>query len=226
MKQTVLIVDDEKHIREIISLFLREENFNILEAENGVSAFEYFSPGHPSIDLVILDILLPDIDGFEVCKRIREVSDVPIIFLSALNDDDYFLLGYRSGADDYISKPFKATILTAKVKSILTREASALLRSPSTTTSCVVIDHSSHECFVDGKKIQLTNKEYALLSALMGNPGRVLSREYLLSSLWGYDFIGQSRVVDNHIKNIRKKLGKYSHHIKTVISVGYKYDPN
>jgi DNA-binding response OmpR family regulator len=222
MEGTVLVVDDEKKLCEIISLFLQAEGLKVLKAYSGREALEAFK--QHSVDLVILDIMLPDISGYDVCKEIRSKTDVPILFLSALSDDDYYMLGYRAGADDYISKPFKASILTMKVKRIMeVREKLKGGQNPQ-KNSIVMLDESSYKCTVKGTEVHLTQKEFELLSELMRSKGRVLTREYLMKTIWDYDFLGDSRVVDTHIKKLRKKLGDASGYVKTVISVGYKYE--
>jgi DNA-binding response OmpR family regulator len=166
--------------------------------------------------------MLPDINGLEICERIRRHSDIPILFLTALGDDDYFTLGYRAGADDYIVKPFKASILALKVRRILERQAK--VDPVKTTAKGIKLDTNDFRCTIDGINIALTQKEFQLLEILMLNEGRVMTRDYLLNAIWGYDYYGESRVVDNHIKNIRRKLGTYSTCVKTVISAGYKYE--
>lgn len=225
MKNTVLIVDDECHIREIMCLFLGEEGLNVIEASDGTEALKIFELNSNNIDLIILDILLPDVDGFHVCKIIRETSNVPILFLSALSDEDYHLLGYRVGADDYISKPFNAVVLTAKVKQMLHRQ-NQLVATDKLRNNEVYLNEEAHTLHIDGNEQPIPNKEYELLHLLMNNSGRVLSRDTILSKIWGYDFFGDARVVDSHISKIRKRLGCYANRIKTVIAVGYKYEPD
>lgn len=221
MHGTILVVDDEKHIREIISLFLKAEGFSVLEAENGAAALSLFASER--VDLVILDILLPDSSGFDICREIRKTSETPILFLSALSDDDYFLLGYRAGADDYIAKPFKAAILAAKVKRMLEKRQRRD-DGDSFAADGLRLDAASRICTLHGKALALTPKEFDLLLELLKNRGRVLSRDHLLSTVWGYDFNGGSRVVDNHVKKLRKKLGSDGAMIKTVMSIGYKLE--
>lgn len=220
--KTVLVVEDEEKLREVIALFLRSDKYNVLEAESGEKALILFSENN--VDLIILDVMLPGINGFEVCERIRKMSDVPILFLTALGDDDYFMLGYRAGADDYIAKPFKASILALKVQRILERQEKAGLIQ--TSYPGIQMDENAFRCTADGIDANLTQKEFQLLRILISNEGRVITRDYLLNVIWGYDYCGDSRVVDNHIKNLRRKLGAYSKSIKTVISVGYKYEKN
>ncbi|WP_353096875.1 response regulator transcription factor [Tissierella praeacuta] len=220
MNKAVLIVEDEQKLREVISLFLRVEGMQVLEAATGEEALTIFSENQ--VDLILLDVMLPDIGGFDVCSRIREHSDVPILILTALGDDDYLMLGYRMGADDYIVKPFKAAILALKVRRVLERQAK--VETIQKTAHGIELDGTAFRCTVDGSDIALTFKEFQLLKLLMQNEGRTMTRDDLLNAVWGYDYYNESRIVDNHIKNIRQKLGAYSTCIKTVISVGYKYE--
>ena len=219
MGHTILVVDDEQKMREIISLFLKEKGMTVIEASSGKQAISQFEVNH--IDLIVLDVMLGDMSGFDVCKKVRETSQVPIIFLSALGDDDYYMAGYMSGADDYIAKPFKASILALKVERILARTSPKDTIEPD---GSVVLKEDSYQCIVEGSPVQLTKTEFQLLQLLMKNRGRILTRELLLETIWEYDYCGESRVVDNHIKNLRRKLGKAGNHIKTIISVGYKYE--
>ena len=220
MGDRILIVDDEKNYRELISLFLKSEEYEVFEASNGKDALELFGSIGP--DLVILDVMLPDISGFDVCKRIRETSEVPVLFLSALEDEGYYVVGYRAGADDYIAKPFQPSVFALKVKRILARTKKA--DGNTVRAAGVTLDESRYQCKIDGAEVELTQKEFAILLALMKSPGKVLTREYLLNHVWGYDFIGDTRTVDSQIKRLRKKLGPYSDIIKTVVSVGYKVE--
>lgn len=220
MAKSVLVVDDEKKIRDVIALFLRSEHYAVYEAETGSAAIKLANATRP--DLIILDVMLPDISGFEVCQSIRAFLQVPIIFLTALGDDEHHILGYRVGADDYLVKPFKPSILTLKVKRMLER-----LNSPSGKTykaGAVTLDENTHTCTVAGQETALTNKEFTLLLELMKSPGVVLSRKYLLKTIWGFDFEGETRVVDAMVKNLRKKLGDQADLIKTIISVGYRLE--
>lgn len=220
MAQSILVVDDEKKIRDVVSLFLRSEGFEVYEAENGQQALDSVRTLNP--DLVILDVMLPDMSGFEVCAALREISDVLIIFLTAMGDDDYQLYGYRVGCDDYIAKPFKASILALKAKRMLDKvkkEDRGTLRFHS-----IELDEEKHLCRVSGQSVSLTQLEFLLLAELLKKPGRVLSRDYLLSTLWGYNYSGDTRAVDTMVKKLRKKLGPAAEYIKTVVAVGYKLD--
>lgn len=220
---TILIVDDEQKIREFIGLFLRADKHRTFEAPDGKTALALFM--REQIDLIILDVMLPDISGFELCGKIREQSSVPIIFLTALADEEYQMLGYRTEGDDYITKPFSAPILLAKIHRILQRCTPAA--PPPTDILCfqgITLEKSSRRVLVDGQSTPMTPKEFDLLHILMKNAGRVLTRSTLLESVWGYCFAGDSRVVDSHIKKLRTKLGPYAANIKTVVSVGYKLE--
>lgn len=214
---TVLVVEDESSLREAITMYLGGEGFSVISSGLGEEALQLFFEEKP--DIVLLDVMLPDIDGFAVCKRIREVSDIPVMFLTALTDDDSQILGYRTGADDYIGKPFRLSILVLKMRRMLSRYAHSREKENGLT-----LDPEGTVCYVDGQDANLTYREFAVLSELVANSGRTLSREYLLMNVWGYNYYGESRVVDNHIKNLRRKLGPYGERIRTVVSVGYKYE--
>lgn len=218
----ILIVDDEQKMREFVALFLRSCKYTVFEAADGRTALNILSKG--TIDLIVLDIMLPDISGFDLCSQIRVRSSVPIIFLTALADEEYQMIGYRVEGDDYITKPFNASILLAKIQRILQRCAPLNARSDALTFRGIKLEISSRRVTLDGKPLQLTPKEFDLLLALMQNRGKVLTRTFLLETIWGYSFAGDSRVVDSHIKKLRSKVSPYSSNIKTVISIGYKLE--
>lgn len=218
----ILIVDDEQKMREFVALFLRSSKYTVFEAADGRAALNILSKG--TIDLIVLDIMLPDISGFDLCSQIRVRSSVPIIFLTALADEEYQMIGYRVEGDDYITKPFNASILLAKIQRILQRCAPLNARSDALTFRGIKLEISSRRVTLDGKPLQLTPKEFDLLLALMQNRGKVLTRTFLLETIWGYSFAGDSRVVDSHIKKLRSKVSPYSSNIKTVISIGYKLE--
>lgn len=218
----ILIVDDEQKMREFVALFLRSSRYTVFEAADGRTALNILSK--ETIDLIVLDIMLPDISGFDLCSQIRERSSVPIIFLTALADEEYQMIGYRVEGDDYITKPFNASILLAKIQRILQRCAPLNARSDALTFRGIKLEISSRRVTLDGKPLQLTPKEFDLLLALMQNRGKVLTRTFLLETIWGYSFAGDSRVVDSHIKKLRSKVSPYSSNIKTVISIGYKLE--
>lgn len=218
----ILIVDDEQKMREFVVLFLRSSRYTVFEAADGRTALNILSK--ETIDLIVLDIMLPDISGFDLCSQIRVKSSVPIIFLTALADEEYQMIGYRVEGDDYITKPFNASILLAKIQRILQRCAPLNARSDALTFRGIKLEISSRRVTLDGKPLQLTPKEFDLLLALMQNRGKVLTRTFLLETIWGYSFAGDSRVVDSHIKKLRSKVSPYSSNIKTVISIGYKLE--
>lgn len=218
----ILIVDDEQKMREFVALFLRSSKYTVFEAADGRTALNILSKG--TIDLIVLDIMLPDISGFDLCSQIRVRSSVPIIFLTALADEEYQMIGYRVEGDDYITKPFNASILLAKIQRILQRCAPLNARSDTLAFRGIKLEISSRRVTLDGKPLQLTPKEFDLLLALMQNRGKVLTRTFLLETIWGYSFAGDSRVVDSHIKKLRSKVSPYSSNIKTVISIGYKLE--
>lgn len=218
----ILIVDDEQKMREFVALFLRSSRYTVFEAADGRTALNILSK--ETIDLIVLDIMLADISGFDLCSQIRVRSSVPIIFLTALADEEYQMIGYRVEGDDYITKPFNASILLAKIQRILQRCAPLNARSDALTFRGIKLEISSRRVTLDGKPLQLTPKEFDLLLALMQNRGKVLTRTFLLETIWGYSFAGDSRVVDSHIKKLRSKVSPYSSNIKTVISIGYKLE--
>lgn len=218
----ILIVDDEQKMREFVALFLRSSRYTVFEAADGRTALNILSK--ETIDLIVLDIMLPDISGFDLCSQIRVKSSVPIIFLTALADEEYQMIGYRVEGDDYITKPFNASILLAKIQRILQRCAPSNARSDTLAFRGIKLEISIRRVTLDGKPLQLTPKEFDLLLALMQNRGKVLTRTFLLETIWGYSFAGDSRVVDSHIKKLRSKVSPYSSNIKTVISIGYKLE--
>ncbi|ABS22499.1 response regulator transcription factor [Bacillus cytotoxicus] len=224
MNKTVLLVEDERRLREIVSDYFRNEGFEVIEAEDGKQALELFA--EHTIDLIMLDIMLPEIDGWSVCRRIRKESAVPIIMLTARSDEDDTLLGFELGADEYVTKPFSPKVLVARAKTLLKRADGAVGVAEDNVLSAAGIDVNrlSRTVFVDGKEIILTHKEFELLVYLMENKGIVLSRQHLLDQLWGYDYYGDDRTVDTHIKKLRNKLGDKAKHIGTVIRVGYKFE--
>ncbi|WFD11767.1 response regulator transcription factor [Tepidibacter hydrothermalis] len=223
MQKNVLVVEDESKMREFISLYLRKEGYRVIEAYNGEVAVEKFKEN--KIDLIVLDVMMPKLNGFEVCKIIREKSTVPIIILTAIEKEMDQIKGYELGADDYVTKPFKAKILIAKIKRLFER-----LREENDKKVYIYnkfkIDLDGREVFINGRKIRLAPKEFELLEFLVINKGIALTRNKILENVWGYDFEGETRVVDNHIKKLRNKLENYSIFIETVISVGYKFEVN
>lgn len=216
---TLLLVDDEKNIIELERMYLEKEGYTLQIAYDGKTALEKFRATRPAA--VILDLMLPGIDGWEVCRRIRQESDVPIIMLTARDQDIDKIVGLELGADDYLTKPFNPRELVARVKAIFRRVA------PAPRTQCravgdITLDQDRREVTVAGKLIELRTKEFDLLAVLMQNPGIVLTRERLLEIAWGFDFPGETRTVDVHIAHLRKKLSGARTQIETVSGVGYK----
>ncbi|MDM5155740.1 response regulator transcription factor [Bacillus sp. DX1.1] len=224
MNKTVLLVEDERRLREIVSDYFRNEGFEVVEAEDGKQALELFA--EHTIDLIMLDIMLPEIDGWSVCRRIRKESAVPIIMLTARSDEDDTLLGFELGADEYVTKPFSPKVLVARAKTLLKRADGAVgvVEEHVLSMAGIDVNRLSRTVTVNGEEIILTHKEFELLVYLMENKGIVLSRQHLLDQLWGYDYYGDDRTVDTHIKKLRNKLGDKAKHIGTVIRVGYKFE--
>lgn len=225
MAHKVLVIEDEKHIRKIVSDYLKAQGYEILEAQNGKDGLEKFEG--EEVDLVVLDVMMPELDGWTVCRRIRKKSDVPIIMLTARTEEDDELMGFELRADDYVKKPFSPNILVARVRALLERKSvsdSQELCLERLELGGISLDRLSREVSLDGNNIDLAPKEFDMLSYLMENKNVVFSREKILQEVWGYDFIGENRTVDNHIKKLRKALGEKSYLIRTVFGVGYKFE--
>ena len=221
-KLKVLVVDDESRMRKLVRDFLVKKDFIVLEAEDGAQAVDIFF-STKDISLIILDVMMPKMDGWQVCREIREMSDVPIIMLTAKSDERDELLGFDLGVDEYISKPFSPKILVARVEAILRR--SNLLNDDSIITAGeITLNKSAHEVTVAGKPIELSFKEFELLNYFMDNQGLALSREKILNSVWNYDYFGDARTIDTHVKKLRSKLGKQGDYIKTIWGMGYKFE--
>ena len=214
----ILIVEDEYHIRHIVHEYFAMKNIEVVEACNGYEALELMND---DIDLILLDIMMPGIDGYEVCKQLRMKSSKPIIFISALQEEQNQLMAYDLGADDYITKPFKPSLLYAKCLAIIRRDKK--VEEDIITFGKIKLDKINHLLIIDEKLQILANKEYELLSYLCQYEGRLLSREQILNHVWGYDYFGDGRAIDTYIKKLRKKLGKYSSYIQTVIKTGYMF---
>ena len=216
----VLIVEDEKNMQEIIADYMRRGGHTCFTADDGVDALMILK--NNPMDLMILDIMMPHLDGFSVCKMAREMSNLPIIMLTAKSSEDEKLKGYDLGTDDYMTKPFSPKVLLAKANALLRR--SSVAPADGINAGKISIIPASRKVFVDGQETALTHKEYELLYFLMANPGQIFSREQLLNRIWGYDFEGTTRTVDTHIKTLRQKLGDESRHIVTLIRSGYKFE--
>ena len=220
VKQKILIVDDDEHISELISLYLIREGYDTKEVHDGRSAVEAFLSYNP--DLIMLDIMLPVMDGYEVCKEVRKTSSVPIIMLTAKSDEKDELLGFELGVDEYISKPFSPKILVARVEAILRRTNA--LDDGDIEVGGICINQSAHEVKIDGKQIELSFKEFELLTYFVTNQGVALSRERILNNVWNYDYFGDARTIDTHVKKLRSKLGEKGEYIKTIWGMGYKFE--
>ena len=222
MNYRILIAEDEPKLRSILCDFFDSRGDTPIPAASGTEALELSQ--EQDFDGVLLDIMMPGLDGFSVCRSLRRRSDVPIIFLTALSDEDDKLHGYELGADDYVTKPFTMSVLYAKLNALINRSRGSILTADRLTAGAVSIQLSSQTVTVSGKHVNLTPKEYALLLCLMRNKNAVLSREQLLVKCWGYDYEGEARAVDTHIKRLREKLGTAAEMIKTVIKAGYKLE--
>lgn len=219
MDHRILIVEDEVSLRELLSDYFRRRGDIPITASDGVDALELAE--NETFDTVLLDIMMPEMDGFSVCRALRRASDVPIIFLTALNDEEEKLLGYQLGADDYVTKPYSLSVLYAKTEALIRRSRGTVRDGDLLTAGRLSLRISSRRAYADGSPVRLTNREYSLLLCLMQNRGIVLSREQLIVKCWGYDYDGDMRVVDTHIKRLREKLGDAAGCIKTVIGAGY-----
>lgn len=218
---TILIADDEPRMRKLVSDFLKKEGFHIIEADNGQKALDAFFQ-EQNIDLVILDVMMPELDGWSVCRQIRKVSQVPVIMLTARSEEADELFGFDLGADEYITKPFSPMILVARVQALLRRAGNR--EKVVKSYMGLEIDEAGRDVFVDGSKIDLSPKEFELLVFLTDNKGVALSREQILNSVWNYDYFGDVRTVDTHIKKLRLKLGDKGDYIQTVRGLGYKFE--
>ncbi len=224
----ILIVEDEKNMQDIICEYMRRGGHTCFTADDGVDALMLMK--NNPVDLMVLDIMMPHLDGFSVCKTAREMSSLPIIMLTARSDEEDKLKGYEYGADDYMTKPFSPKILLAKANALLRRTSAASTDSESDTqrkmicAGKITISTTAHKVFLDDTEITLTHKEYELLHFFLSNPGQVFSREQLLNRIWGYDFEGNTRTVDTHIKTLRQKLGSEGKSIVTLIRSGYKFE--
>ena len=219
----ILVVDDEARMRKIVKDFLVAKDYTVLEAANGEEALDIMYDNNNKIDLVILDIMMPKMDGWETCREIRKISKVPIIMLTAKGDETDELLGYDLGIDEYITKPFSPKILVARIDAIL-RRANKLNEEDIIKAGELEINKTSQVVKVSGKEVELSFKEFELLCYFAENKGIALSREKILNSVWNYDYFGDARTIDTHVKKIRSKLGKCGEYIKTIWGMGYKFE--
>lgn len=223
MGYSILVIEDEENIRKIISDYFKAENYNVIEACDGKEGIEKF--GKEKVDLIILDIMMPKLDGWTVCRRIRKQSQVPIIMLTARTEEDDELMGFELKADDYVKKPFSPAVLVARAKLLLMRKKNVIKEKEGIMKKQgLKVDKLAREVYINQERVELTPKEFDILCYLMNHEGMVFSRDQILNSIWDYDFIGDTRVVDNHIKKLRKALKDKSYFIRTVFGVGYKFE--
>ena len=222
MNSKILIVEDEAKLREVLCDYFRSKGELPFEASNGMRALEMI--GETEFDAVLLDIMMPELNGLSVCRAVRKTNDVPIIFLTALSDEEDKLLGYELGADDYVTKPFTMSVLYAKTMALIKRSRGNVLADDRMEVGGITLELSTRRVFAGKREVNLTPKEYSLLRCLMQNKGMVMSREQLLVKCWGYDYDGEARAVDTHIKRLREKLGDCAECIKTVIKAGYRME--
>ena len=222
MNNSILIVDDEARMRKLIKDFLMAKGYNILEAEDGEKALQVFEENESKIELILLDVMMPKLDGWSVLRQIRQTSKVPIIMLTARGEEQDELFGFELGVDEYISKPFSPKILVARVEAILKRTKGD--NKETKDYDGIEIDKEGRTVKVDGKSIELSLREYELLVYLVENENIALSRDKILNNVWNYDYYGDSRTIDSHIKKLRHKLGKRGKYIKTMRGVGYKFE--
>ena len=219
---TVLVVDDESRMRKLVKDFLTKKGYNVLEAQDGEAALQVFEENKNKISIILLDVMMPKLDGWSVLRQIRQNSDVPVIMLTARGEEQDELFGFELGVDEYISKPFSPKILVARVESILNRTKPK--EKDVKEYGGIVIDSDGRTVKIDGKQIDLSLREYELLKYLVDNNGIALSRDKILNNVWNYDYYGDSRTIDSHIKKIRHKLGKKGKYIETIRGVGYKFE--
>ena len=218
----VLMVDDESRMRKLVSYFLTRKGYIVIEAGDGEEALDRFY-ADKDISLVILDVMMPKMNGWDVCREIRKNSKVPIIMLTAKSDESSELNGFECGADEYIAKPFSPKILTARVDALIRRSYS-IDSSEVTDVGGIIIDKAAHIVKIDGQEIDLSFKEFELLTYFVDNKGLALSREKILNNVWNYDYFGDARTIDTHVKKLRKKLGDKGDYIKTIWGMGYKFE--
>lgn len=221
-KLQILVVDDESRMRKLVKDFLKREEYDVLEAGDGVEAMDIFYKNR-DIKLVILDVMMPKMDGWQVCREIRQSSKVPIIMLTARSDERDELQGFELGVDEYISKPFSPKILVARVSALL-RRAYGGETEEKLNVGGIEVDRAAHQVLVDGKSIDLSYKEFELLTYFLENPKIALSREKILNNVWNYDYFGDARTIDTHVKKLRSKLGDKGSYIKTIWGMGYKFE--
>ena len=218
----ILVVDDESRMRKLVSDFLTKQNYEVLEAEDGAQALDIFFEVK-DIALIILDVMMPKMDGWQVCREIRQYSRVPIIMLTARADERDELQGFELGVDEYVTKPFSPKILVARVEAIL-RRANAIVSDDILSAGGIEVNKAAHIVTIDGSAVELSYKEFELLTYFMENQGLALSREKILNNVWNYDYFGDARTIDTHVKKLRSKLGSRGDYIKTIWGMGYKFE--
>ena len=222
-RKKILVADDEERIVKLVSDFLTASGYEVIPAANGKEALDRFN-SDSDISLAVIDIMMPEIDGWTVTREIRKKSDIPIIMLSARSEEFDLLTGFESGIDEYVTKPFSPAVLVKRIEALLKRSSGQPL-SGEEIKKGLMIDDSAFVAYIDGTPLELTLKEFELLSYLYQNSGRVLTRDQLLNAIWGYDYLGDSRTVDSHIARLRTKLGDYgAAHLKTIYGMGYKLE--
>ncbi len=218
----ILVVDDESRMRKLVKDFLTKKGFTVIEAGDGEEAVDKFFEVK-DIALIVLDVMMPKMDGWQVCREIRQYSKVPIIMLTAKSDEKDELQGFDLGVDEYITKPFSPKILVARVEAIL-RRSNVLAADDSMEAGGIELNKAAHEVLIDGKTVELSYKEFELLAYFMSNQGVALSRERILNNVWNYDYFGDARTIDTHVKKLRSKLGAKGEYIKTIWGMGYKFE--
>ncbi|MBQ9511872.1 MAG: response regulator transcription factor [Lachnospiraceae bacterium] len=218
----ILVVDDESRMRKLVRDFLTRSNYTVLEAENGKDALDIFY-AEKDLALIVLDVMMPEVNGFDVLREIRSSSDIPVIMLTARSDEQDELQGFDTGADEYISKPFSPKILVARVEAIL-RRSGKMETEQVLSYNGIEINKAAHNVHIDGKEVELSYKEFELLTYFMENHGIALSRENILNNVWDYDYFGDARTIDTHVKKLRGKLGDKGECIKTIWGMGYKFE--
>ncbi len=222
-KVRVLVVDDEERLRKLVRDFLIKEDYEVLEAFDGQEALEMFEE-HPDIALILLDVMMPRLNGFDTLKEIRKTSDVPVIMLTAKSEEDDELTGFSLGVDEYISKPFSPKVLVARVNAVLRRSKDESADEKELSVGGIHMSIDAHEVVIDGNRLDLSVKEFELLEYFIRNQGIALSREKILNSVWDYDYFGDARTIDTHVKKLRSKMGDKGEYIKTIWGMGYKFE--
>lgn len=221
-KMKILVVDDEVRMRKLVRDFLEKKGYAVLEAGDGMEAMDLFYK-EKDISLIILDIMMPRMDGWQVCREVRQTSKVPVIMLTARSDERDELQGFELGVDEYISKPFSPRILVARVEAVL-RRSNSMMEDTAKDIGGIIIDKAAHLVKVDGSVVDLSFKEFELLTYFVENQGIALSREKILNNVWNYDYFGDARTIDTHVKKLRNKLGDKGNYIKTIWGMGYKFE--